>query len=62
MADQIKFECKSSDCSNDAVIETLEPIAYKHDYWKHNSYLCSFHFGVMVFEGRIPRSWRVKNL
>ena len=62
MDDIIKYECKYRNCNNDAVLEVLEPIKNKSDYWKHNAYFCDSHFGVMFFDGRIPRSWRMRNL
>ena len=32
------------------------------DIWMKFADRCGFHFGVMVFEGRIPRNWRTQAL
>ena len=48
--------CTFQPCTDRAVMTVLYPSP--EDYWALWGNLCGGHFGMLIWEGRIPRNWR----
>ena len=53
-------ECSWKPCGKNPTMRVFYPSP--EDYWAPYGDYCEFHFGVIVFEGRVLRNWRAQAL